>query len=131
MIIIAKITDEERIKRYKSLKLTPQEERELLAYDKAIEKGEKGLEYDLSPEKAKIARQFAHIGERKTPMVIPRSRKENPTKARIITAIAEFLENSKLPINNLQIVNKERQISFLIGDESFDITLIKHNKSKK
>ncbi len=138
MITIAKrITDEERIARYKSLNLTPEEEKELLEYDKAVERDEE-TEYDLSPEQEKIARKFAHTGTRKTTPKKPtaykfsqKNRKPNATKGGIISELADFLEkNSQFSIENLQIANKERQITFTIGDNAFDLTLIQHRKPK-
>ena len=37
-----------------------------MAYDKAVE-ADKKTEYDLPPDKAKIAQKFAHAGTRKAP----------------------------------------------------------------
>ncbi len=128
------MTDAERIKRYKPLGLTPEQEQDLLAYDKAVEHDEK-TEYDLSPEQAKIAQKFAHAGTRKVPVAYKftqRQRKPNATKAGIIAEIAEFLEkNSQFSVKNLQILNKERQISFVIGEETFEFTLVQKRKPKK
>lgn len=130
----SRVTDAERKARYKALGLTPQEEEELLAYDKAVDAGKK-TEYDLSPEQEKIARKFAHTGTRKQPTAYkftPRQRKPNATKGGIIAELAEFLEkNSQFSIENLQILNKERQIAFAIGADSFELTLVQKRKPKK
>lgn len=131
--IASRITDEERKARYKSLGLTPQEENDLLAYDKQVEAGER-TEFDLSPDKEKIAKKFAHAGTRKQPTAYKftqRQRKPNATKGGIIEELAEFLEkNSKFSIENLQILNKERQISFSIGGDTFELTLVQKRKPK-
>ena len=104
-----------------------------MAYDKAVEAGEK-TQYDLSPDKAKIAQKFAHAGTRKTPTAYkftPRQRKPNATKGGIIAELADFLEkNSQFSIVDLAITNKERQIAFSIGGDSFELTLVQKRKPK-
>lgn len=119
---------------YKKLKLTEQEEKDLLIYDKAVEHGEK-TEHDLSPEQAKIAQKYAHTGTRKAPTAYKftkRERKPNATKGGIITELATFFEEkSDFSAENVQILNKERQISFQIGDETYELTLVQKRKPKK
>lgn len=120
--------------RYRKLGLSKQEEQELLAYDKAVE-ADKSTEYDLSPDKIKIAQKFAHAGTRKQPTAYKftqRQRKPNATKGGIISELADFLEkHSQFSIDNLQITNKERQIAFTIGEDSFELTLVQKRKPKK
>lgn len=78
---------------------------------------------------------MARTGTRKVPTAYKftqRQRKENATKAGIIAEIAEFLEkNSQFSVENLQITNKERQISFIIGGETYEFTLVQKRKPKK
>ena len=117
------------------MNLSEDEKKELLEYDKAVERDEK-TEYDLSPAKAKVAQKFAHTGTRKAPTVYKfenkRQRKPNATKGGIIAELADFLEkNSQFAISNLAITNKERQVAFQIGDESFELTLVQKRKTKK
>ena len=115
------------------LKCGKAEARAVYAYDCEVEKTSKS-EYDLPPDKAKIAQKFAHTGTRKTPTVYQfkqRERKPNATKGGIIAELAEFLTNqSEFSIQDLQITNKERQIAFKIGAESYEITLVQKRKSK-
>lgn len=133
----AKITDAERIERYKKLGLSPEEEQELLEYDKAVEHDER-TEYDLSPEQLKIARKFAHTGTRevkKKPMVLnlpKKTRKENATKAGIVAELAEFLTSgSQFETSDIQITNKEREILLKICGEWYSVTLTyKRNMNK-
>lgn len=129
----SRISDTERIERYKALGLTPEQERELVEYDKAVENGEK-TEYDLTPEQKKIAQKFAHAGTRKAPTAFKftkRERKPNATKGGIVAELAEFLEkNSQFSVENTVITNKERQISFSIGGENFELTLVQKRKPK-
>ena len=125
-------TQKERIMRV--LKVSAEEADEILKSDKAIDKGER-MEFDLTPEQEKMAKKFANTHERKRPMVLdnkPRERKANPTKGGIISELATFLtENSQFSTENVEITNKERQISFKIGDETFELTLVQKRKPKK
>lgn len=102
--------------------------------DHAIDKG-KAQDFDLPPDKLKIAKTFAKTGTRKAPTaykLTPRERKSNPTKASIIAELATFLkENSENAVENLEILNAERQISFQIGENSFELTLTQKRKPKK
>lgn len=133
MIIASRVTDAERLARYDKLGLSDKEKQELLVYDKAVERGEK-TEFDLPPEKAKAAAKYAHTGTRKAPTAYkftPRQRKPNATKGGIIAELADFLEkNSQFSIASLEITNKERQIAFKIGDDSFELTLVQKRKPK-
>lgn len=115
------------------MNLTDKEKQDLLAYDKAVERGEK-TEFDLSPDKAKAAQKYAHTGTRKAPTAYkftPRQRKPNATKGGIISELAEFLEhNSNFDVADLAITNKERQIAFKIGEDAFELTLVQKRKPK-
>lgn len=111
------------------------EAKEIIAYDKQVDKTTDGLEYDLDKATAKAALKEAHKGqERKAPTAYKftqRKRKENPTKAAIIAEIANFLtENSENACENVVITNKERQIAFKIGENDYEITLIQKRKLK-
>lgn len=116
-----------------SLQCTEAEARDVMAYDKAVEKGEKTA-YDLPPDKAEVARKFAHTGTRKSPTVYKftkRERKPNATKAGIITELFKFLaENSDFATENVTILNKERMIGFKIGEEIYELTLVQKRKPK-
>lgn len=78
---------------------------------------------------------MARTGTRKQPTnykFTKRQRKPNATKGGIIAELAQFLgENSEFCIENLEIVNKERQISFQIGEDKFELTLAQKRKPKK
>ena len=105
----------------------------MLAYDKAVEAGEK-TEYDLPPDKLKAAQKYAHAGTRKAPTAYKfakRERKPNATKGGIIAELADFMEhNSNFDVSNLAITNEERQISFMVGGETFELTLVQKRKQK-
>ena len=117
----------------RNLQCSEAEARDILAYDKAVDKGEKNA-YDLPQDKVEIARKFAHTGTRKNPTVYKftkRERKPNATKAGIIAELFEFLtENSNFATETVTILNKERQIGFKIGEESYELTLVQKRKPK-
>lgn len=125
------------LKMMQLLQCNEAEARQVIADDKAIDKGEK-MPFDLSPDKEKIARSYARTGTRKTPTAYKldnaggkRSRKENPTKAGIIAELSKFLqEQSENACVNVEITNKERQIAFKIGENSYELTLVQKRKPK-
>lgn len=120
---------------------------EMLEDDKAVDRGEI-MEWDLSPEEHKKAMKYANADEhkkadpqptettKKQPTVYNwstegKKRKENKPKQQIIDAIFQFLaQNAELSPQNVQILNKERQISFDFADEKFEITLTQKRKPK-
>ena len=115
----------------------------MLADDKRVDRGEI-LEWDMSAEEHKKAMKFANVTDKKpkTEEKAPKKgataynfdtstkkRKENPTKASIIAEIAKFLqENSENACENVQIINAERQISFTIGENTYEFTLVQKRK---
>ena len=115
------------------LDVSSEEADEILASDKAIDRGQP-QEFDLPPDKVKIAQKFAHTGTRKKTVYNfnKRERKANPTKGGIIAELAEFLQTaSDYEVHDLQIANAERQITFQIGTETFDLTLVQKRKKKE
>ena len=128
---MGKISDKERLASYKSLGLTPEEEKELLEYDKAVDAG-RPTKYDLTDDQLKIAKSYSRTGTRKTPTVYKfskRERKENVTKGALISALDNFLRTDEnLNISEITITNKERQIAFKIGEENFELTLVQKRK---
>ena len=116
-----------------SLGVSQAEAEEIYEFDKAIDRGER-TQYDLDPEKEKEAKKMANVKNHRTTGVYnlnKRERKENPTKASIIAEIAQFLtENSENACENVKVVNKERQISFSIGDNKYELTLVQKRQPK-
>jgi hypothetical protein len=106
----------------------------ILRDDKAIDRGER-MSFDLDPEREKQAKKLANVKERRKPITFdkkPRERKPNATKGGLIAELATFLtENSEFSTENVEITNKERQIAFKIGDDSFELTLVQKRKPKK
>lgn len=120
-------SQKERIMR--SLGVSEAEAEEIIAFDKAIDRGER-TEYDLDPDKEKEAKKMANVRNHRTTGVYnlnKRERKANPTKASIIAELCAFLtENSE----NVTITNKERQIAFRIGENDYELTLVQKRKPK-
>lgn len=104
------------------------EAEQILADDKAIDRGER-MDFDLAPEDEKRAKKYANVGTRATSEAkTERKRKENPTKAGVIAEIAKFL--SENGYDSVEIINKERQIAFKIGENAYEFTLVQKRKPK-
>ena len=104
------------------LKISEQERQELLAYDKAVDKGT-ATEYELTPEQKKVSKERRRA-ENRTYTFTQRERKADNEKQEIISKIATlFAENAV-------ITNKEREVALTIGDNEYSITLIKHRAKK-
>lgn len=113
----------------KALKCSEQEAREIIEADKAIDKGEK-MDFDLSPEAEKQAKKYTKTGTRQTSSTkTERKRKENLAKSTIIAELNDFLIQ-KGYYKMVQILNKERQISFKIDGNDYELTLIQKRKPK-
>lgn len=113
----------------KALKCSEQEAKEIIEADKAIDKGEK-MDFDLSPEAEKQAKKYTKTGTRQTNSTkTERKRKENVAKSAIIAELNDFLIQ-KGYYKMVQILNKERQISFKIDGNDYELTLIQKRKPK-
>lgn len=122
-------TQKEKLMRV--LNVSSQEADEIIAYDKAVDRGEK-TEFDLSAEQEKETRKYRQA-ERKPTLYkfTKRERKPNATKGGLIAEMFKFLtENSDFATENVEIVNKERQIAFQIGEDKFELTLVQKRRPK-
>ena len=128
------MAESQKEKLMRTLGCTEEEALDIIASDKAIDQG-KRVEFDLDPEREKMAKKMANVGTKK-PTVYKfdtkeKKRKENPTKAGIIAELAKFLEeNSENACENVEITNKERQIAFKIGENDFELTLVQKRAKK-
>ena len=121
---------EEKIKKLMaSLKCTREEAIDIIESDKAIDKGER-VYFDLDKDAEKRAKKWANVGEKtkKTERKAP-VRKENATKSAIIAEIAQFLTEKGYEM--VEITNKERQITFKVGENDYEFTLVQKRKPKK
>ena len=128
---------DKRLEAAMKLGMSREDAEAMLAEDKRIDRGEV-MEWDLPPEEHKKAMKYANSDEKKKKAptaynfdTSKKKRKENPTKAGIIAELAKFLaENSEFATENVEIPNKERMISFKIGDNAFELTLVQKRKPK-
>lgn len=115
--------DTEQLQRIKQgLKCSDEEAAAVLAYDKAVDKGEP-TPYDLTAAQNEVARKFAHTGTRKTPTAYKftkRERKPNEPKREIIQALDEALTDL---VDDVTVTNPERQIDFIYNDVKYRIVL--------
>lgn len=113
------------------LKCSEAEAIEIYQADCAIDKGEK-MDFDISAEQEKVVKKMRQADRKPTVYKFDkRERKSNPTKAAIIAEIAKFLsENSENACEDVEITNKERQIAFKIGENSYEFTLVQKRKPK-
>lgn len=120
---------EQVAKLMKNLGISEEEALQVIADDKAIDRGER-MSFDLSKEQEKQAKKYANVGEKtvKTPRKAP-TRKENTTKSGIIAEISAFLNEKGYEM--VEITNKERQIAFKIGENDYELTLVQKRKPKK
>lgn len=120
--------DKQIEKLMRNLKCTRAEAEQIIADDKAIDRGER-MAFDLDPQAEKQAKKYANTGTRQTNGAkTERKRKENPTKATIIAEISEFLTEKGYEM--VEITNKERQIAFKVGENAYELTLVQKRKPK-
>lgn len=115
----------------KALKCTREEAIDVIETDKIIDKGGR-TKYDLTKEQEKVAMKISAVNDRRAKdqenNKRGKVRAENVTKSDIIAKLAEFLtENGK---ENVKITNKERQISFSVEENDFELTLVQKRKKK-
>ena len=103
----------------KSLGVDEKTALEIIACDKAIDKGEK-MPFDLTPDQEKNAK---HRGQ-KVPTVYKhtqRERKADNQKRELIKKIAAALGEGTS--TEIEVTNIERQIDFKVGDRKFRVIL--------
>lgn len=125
--------DKRKVQACRALGMTEQEALDVVACDHEIDRGI-AQEFDLDPEREKMAKKFANATTKKKPTVYDfkqRERKANPTKASIIAELAKFLaEDSENACEGVEVTNKERQIAFTIGDQKYELTLVQKRTPK-
>lgn len=126
---------EETILHYmKTLSLTREEAEELWLFDNDKIDNEEVDKLTQKVKENKIMGSIHGAGHDKTaktaekPTKRGRPHKENSEKANIIAKIADFLSTF---VENVVILNKERQISFNIGENEYELTLVAKRKPKK
>lgn len=119
--------DEKKISEMmKALGCTREEAIQVIADDEAIDHGEKLFE--ISAEEKKVVKAMTATGTKKRTTTTKRERKPDFEKQAIISQIADFL--SDFDGFSVKIVNNEREIQLLVGENDYSITLIKHRPPK-
>lgn len=106
------------------------EAEQIIADDKKIDKGE-AVDFGLSKEEEKKALKYANVREHKKPMVLnltKREKKADVTKEGVIQALYDFL--SENGYEDTQILNKSKLIGFRIGEDDYELNLIRKRKKK-
>lgn len=117
------------------LDCTEEEAVDVIKTDNIIDKGGR-TEYDLPIEQEKEIKKIYAVKDRmakdKTTSQRGKVRAENLTKSGVISKLFEFLtENDEISFENVEILNKERQIGFRIGEDNYELTLVQKRKPKK
>ena len=118
--------EEQIIRIMQGLKCSREEAEEIYKADKEIDKGET-MDFDLTAEQLKVARQYAKTADRKKPIKVDRKKTENTAKKDLVTLLAEALKDTA---DTLNITNAEREILFTIGEDNYQINLIAKRKPK-
>ena len=116
----------------KKLDLTEQEAKELVEYDRAVDRNQK-TKYDLTTAQEKVAKKMRNPGRaKKQPTVYqfkPKPKKIDLAKENIIKAIESALE--ELGAKSIEITNPSKQIDFAIGEDKYYFSLVRKRKSKQ
>ena len=122
-------TQKEKIMRI--LNVSAEEADSIMAYDKLVDQN-KPTPYDFTPEQEKATRKYRQADRKPTNYKFTqRERKPNATKEGLVVEIATFLkENSGFEAKNVEITNKNREVTFSIGDDTFTWTLVQKRRQK-
>ena len=120
----------------KNLDVSEEEAKEIIEYDKAVDKmSMTEVDSDLTPEQKEALKKYKNVATKTAakkpfvPKLDKRPRKENGTKRGIIEDIFNALNEKGY--ENLTIVKAEKEISFDMGGDNYSISLICHRKPKK
>ena len=113
------------------LDISEEEALQVIADDKAIDKGEKLFEQ--TKEQKAVSKKMSATGTRKAPTVYnfdttKKERKKDDTKEEFIANLAEYLQTC---VEDVEILNPSKLISFKIGEDTFKLDLIRKRASKK
>ena len=103
----------------KNLGITESEAIEVLEADQQIDKGEKLFE--LTAEQSKASKKARSVARTPTAYnFTKRERKADDSKRELIDLLVESLTPK---VNNLDVVNAERELTFIYNDRKFKIVL--------
>lgn len=115
----------------RKLDMTREEVLAMWADDDEVDhmKKKSDIDSDLTAEQKKVVKKMKNVGTKK-PTVYKhdtREKKLDERKVEIIAQTADFLKNC---VENVQISNPQKEISFEVNGESYSFSLIKHRKAK-
>ena len=118
-----RMTRDEKVAKYmKLLKVSKAEATQMVIDDETIDNGGKcDWEVELTPEQKKIVRKARMADREIKKEKVKRTRKENPDKKDLITALANALCDKG--VEDYEITNAEREISFNYNGTAYKITL--------
>ena len=105
---------------------------DLIKYDIAVESDE-DTEFDLTEEQAaNVKSMMRKVEHAKQDGKIKRERKPNELKEAIIAELADILLNEAQGqvYEDVEILNKNRQIAFAVGGKRFELTLVEKRPPK-
>ena len=122
----------------KTLDLTYDEAVEMLNEDKEIDRmKDSEVTSDLSADQKKAIKKYTNVARGKEVDSVDaygkkkkRTVKDDDVKQMLITLIAETLEDS-FEVKSVNITNKQKTITFKVGDDDFEIDLKRKRKPKK
>ena len=122
--------DEKLIEKHmRTLKCTREEAIQLIQDDADVDRGI-AKPWDLTKEQMKNARKLANVSTRKSSGTVTRTKKENPAKQAIISAVASALADC-VECSAVNIINAERTVDFTGADgTSYTLTLTAHRAKK-
>lgn len=113
-------------KNMEALDISYEEAKELVEDDERVDRGE-SLPWDLTPEQMKVSKKARQADHAKPKEKVKKEKKENVIKKEIIEKIYNLINEN---YENTSVENDERMISFSVGDENFEITLVQKRKKK-
>lgn len=112
------------------LHISIEEAQEVYESDKAIDKG-LPQDFDLSPERKKVAQKYTRTGTRAYKFTKKAERKPDAPKEEIIASLADFLKNkAEYLVSDCEIVNPTKLITFVVNGEHYKLDLIRQRKPK-
>lgn len=125
---ILNIPDAEIKNNMKYLELTEEEAIQLWLEDNDYLENEEQQALDKKAKDSKITATIHQAKAETRKEKQPRERKENPTKENIIKQLAEFLPQTGV---NIQVVNVGKLITFAVDDKQFKLDLIQTRNKKE
>lgn len=119
------MTRNEQIEKFmKNLGISYEEAEQLLEDD------ENDITVELTAEQKKVAKAMAQGDRKKETAPRKRERKPDDLKRNLVKVLSDSLMASGI-VDGLEVVNLEREISFISNGETFRLTLAKPRKAKE